>query len=394
MEKRSMNDRDRFLAISRFERKDDPFDFHQWIWSETIERWRGEGLAPEAHPLRVVSLGQDHPEYLPIQNMIRCARPYFNPPYLVSVVPPFPRELVRDEGATQVVRDEDGILCRVSVANPSVLPQYIEFPVRDRSSWNSYKKRLAPHTPERWPEGWDRIDLGLTMYEHDPGLQGRKWGDRDFPLGMTSLSLMGLPRNMMGLEAYSLALYDHRDLVEEIADHMLWWNMEMAKEVFAAGIIPDFCYLWEDICCKTGPLFSPRFMREIMVPRWRTFTDFLRSNGVPVILVDCDGNVEQFIPLVLEGGLNGLLPFEVAAGNDVREVRRRYGKNLVIFGGIDKRALAQGKAAIDEELESKVRPLLAEGGYFPMLDHYAPPDISFENYLYYKMKLKGMRGAG
>jgi uroporphyrinogen decarboxylase len=112
------------------------------------------------------------------------------------------------------------------------------------------------------------------------------------------------------------------------------------------------------------------------------------------MLVDCDGNVDQFIPLVLEGGLNGLLPFEVAAGSDVREVRRRYGKNLLIFGGIDKRALAQGKAAIDGELESKVRPLLAEGGYFPMLDHYAPPDISFENYLYYKMKLKSMRRAG
>jgi len=57
-----MNDRERFLAIAWFERKDDPFDFYQWIWSETIERWHGEGLAPEAHPLRVVSLGQDHPE--------------------------------------------------------------------------------------------------------------------------------------------------------------------------------------------------------------------------------------------------------------------------------------------------------------------------------------------
>ena len=385
-----MNDRERFLAIARFERKDDPFDFYQWIWSETIERWHGEGLAPEAHPLRVVSLGQDHPEYLPIQNMIRCARPYFNPPYLVSVVPPFPREIVREEGGTRVVREEDGILYRVSAANPSVLPQYLEYPVTDRRSWKEYSKRLDPHTPERWPEGWDRIDLRRTMYEHDPALQGRPWSDRDFPLGMSSLSLMGLPRNMMGLEAYSLALYDQRSLVEEIADHMLWWNMEMAKTVFAAGITPDFCYLWEDICCKTGPLFSPRVMREIMVPRWRIFTDFLRSHGVPVILVDCDGNVEQFIPLVLEGGLNGLLPFEVAAGNDVREVRRRYG-DLVIFGGIDKRALAKGKTAIDEELSTKVRPMLAEGGYFPMLDHYAPPDISFENYLYYKMKLKCMR---
>ena len=337
-----MNDRERFLKIAAFERPGDPYDFHQWIWMEAIERWQKEGLPPEAHPMRVVSLGQDHTEFLPILNMIRCARPVLQSPVLGFRGAARSRAGVRKEGAeTQVVRDEDGILYRVSLANPSVLPQYLEFPVRDKQSWDSYKKRLDPFTPERWPEGWDRIDLGSTMYEHDPALQGRPWSERDFPLGMSSLSLMGLPRNMMGLEAYSLALYDDRDLVEEIADHMLWWNTEIAKKVFAAGIVPDFCYLWEDICGRSGPLFSPKLMREIMVPRWRRFTDLLRANGVPVIFVDCDGNIEQFVPLVLEGGLNGLLPFEVAAGNDIFAVRKRYGKNLIIFGGIDKRALAQ-----------------------------------------------------
>jgi uroporphyrinogen decarboxylase len=231
------------------------------------------------------------------------------------------------------------------------------------------------------------------MYEHDPALQGRSWNDRDFPLGMASLSLMGLPRNFMGLEAYSIALHEDRGLVEDIADHMLWWNTEMARKVFSAGIRLDFCYLWEDICYKSGPLFSPRMMREIMVPRWRSFTDFLRANGVPVILVDCDGKVDEFIPLILEGGLNGILPFEVAAGNDILAARKRYGRDLILFGGVDKRALAAGKAAIDAELDRAVKPLLAQGGYFPMLDHYAPPDISFESYLYYKMRLKTLRTA-
>jgi hypothetical protein len=37
--------------------------------------------------------------------------------------------------------------------------------------------------------------------------------------------------------------------------------------------------------------------------------------------------------------------------------------------------------------------MLAQGGYFPMLDHYAPPDIPFEDYLYYKMKMKSLRTA-
>lgn len=388
-----MNDRERFLSIAGFQRPGDPYDFHQWIWLEAIERWRGEGLPVEANPLQVVSLGQDHTEYLPIYNTIRCGRPCFNPPYYVAIVPWFDRQVIRDEGETEVVRDEDGTVYRVSKSVPGVLPQYLEYPVHDRASWRKYQKLLDPHTSARWPAGWERIDLSRTTYQHDPLLQGRPWSERDFPLGMMSLSLMGLPRNMMGLEAYSLALYDDPSLVEEIADHMLNWNLEMASKVFAAGISLDFCYLWEDICYKTAPLFSPAIMRRILVPRWRKFTEFLRSHGVPVIVVDCDGNLDEFLPLAVESGINGVLPFEVAAGNDIHAARRKYGRNLILFGGIDKRALAEGPAAIDAELERVARPLLAQGGYFPILDHYAPPDISFENYLYYKVRLKSLRTA-
>ncbi len=388
-----MNDRERFLKIAGFQRTGDPYDFKMWIWTEAMDRWRTEGLAPEAHPLRVLSLGQDKTEYLPVLNMIRCARPFDNPPYYVSIVPWHSRTVLSEEKDTQVVRDEDGIVYRISKDNPSVLPQYLEFPVKDRASWNEYRKLLDPHTPGRWPAGWDRINLSNTLFDHDPALQGRPWDERDFPLGMSSLSLMGLPRNFVGLEGLSIMLYEDRTLVEDMAEHMLWWNLEMAKKVFAAGIHLDFVYLWEDICYKSGPLFSPKMMKEIMVPRWKKFTDFLRANGVPVILVDCDGNVDEFLPLILEGGLNALLPFEVAADNDIMAARKKYGRNLILIGGIDKRALAAGKAAIDKELDRVVKPLLAQGGYFPMLDHYAPPDISFENYLYYKMKLKSMRTA-
>jgi hypothetical protein len=82
----------------------------------------------------VVSLGQDHAEYLPIYNTIRCGRPWFNPPYYVCIVPWFERRILRDEGATELVRDEDGIVYRVSKSVPGVLPQYLEYPVPDRAT--------------------------------------------------------------------------------------------------------------------------------------------------------------------------------------------------------------------------------------------------------------------
>ena len=47
-----------------------------------------------------------------------------------------------------------------------------------------------------------------------------------------------------------------------------------------------------------------------------------------------------------------------------------------------KRVLATDYDAIDAHLES-LRPLMEQGGYIPSVDHLVPPDVSFDNFLYY-----------
>jgi uroporphyrinogen decarboxylase len=76
---------------------------------------------------------------------------------------------------------------------------------------------------------------------------------------------------------------------------------------------------------------------------------------------------------------------------DVLDVRRRYGRTLRIWGGVDKRSLARGPAAIDAEL-ARLKPLIAEGGYIPHIDHTCPPDISFSNYRYHLKRLATVCG--
>jgi uroporphyrinogen decarboxylase len=88
----------------------------------------------------------------------------------------------------------------------------------------------------------------------------------------------------------------------------------------------------------------------------------------------------------MDAGLNFLYPFEVQSGMDVLKVRKKYGRELRIWGGVDKRALAKGPAAIDAEL-FRLKPLINAGGYIPHTDHSCPPDISFANYCYYLKKL-------
>ena len=116
----------------------------------------------------------------------------------------------------------------------------------------------------------------------------------------------------------------------------------------------------------------------------------MKELGVKHFIVDTDGNFEVLIPLFIEGGVTGFYPFEVQAGMDIEKIRSMY-PQLVIFGGIDKMALSQDTDAIDHEV-AKVQRMLGKGGYLPYTDHMVPPEVSFENYKYFRSKLKKVIG--
>jgi len=66
---------------------------------------------------------------------------------------------------------------------------------------------------------------------------------------------------------------------------------------------------------------------------------------------------------------------------------------MAFWGGIDKREIAKGPEAIQQEVMKKIPQLVEKGGYIPTLDHTFPPDISYDNFRYY-MELKSKCLAG
>ena len=68
------------------------------------------------------------------------------------------------------------------------------------------------------------------------------------------------------------------------------------------------------------------------------------------------------------------------------EWRRRFGKTLRLWGGVDKRVLTQSREAIRTHLREFI-PLIEEGGFIPTVDHTVPPDVPWENFRYY-MEMK------
>lgn len=389
-----MTSLERFKQICRFERPNDPFFWGLASWNEALDRWAAEGMPVKSlatmKEVHMLLLGrQEQKEAIQPKGAIFGMGKCSNPPWVVAIDPLFERRVLAEEAEHVVEVDYDGTIVRRRISRDDTIPQILEYPVKDRAGWAEFKKRLDPFSPGRWPDGWETMSDGKLIWPIRPEQEGRHWRERDFPLGMNLLSVYGNPRNYMGLEGLSMALYDDPALVEEMMDWQAHLACEMAKKVFAAGVTLEWVWIWEDMCFNKGPLVSPQWVKRTMVPRYRKVVDLLRENGVEALVLDCDGNIEELLPIWVDCGINATYPLECAAGMDARRLRKKFGKDLILIGNIDKRALAKGKAEIDAELE-KVRELLLHGGYFPSVDHHIPPDVPYRNVVYMINEIRKM----
>ena len=356
-----MTDVQRFHACMAYQPVDHT-PFWDWgAWPETIERWQREGYQPE------------------INNPARLAdgRNFIGHWFFPN--PPFEPRVVSEDDHTIVYINYEGILMKERKDNPlSSMPQFLKFPVDTRQEFRQFwQERMRPDLEQRIGPGWQEKLRQLRVEPKPLGVISDRWG-----------GLFGPLRNLVGVQKLCMLFYDDPSFVEEMMEANAEFIMAMMAQILDVIEIDAFIF-WEDMAYKAGPLVSPRMARQYMLPRYRRVVDFLRGRGVKYIGLDSDGQIDLLIPVWLEAGLNFLYPFEVQAGMDVLAVRRKYGKELRIWGGVDKRALANGPAAIEAELR-RVQPLIQEGGYIPHTDHSCPPDISFENYGYYLRRLKAV----
>ena len=173
-------------------------------------------------------------------------------------------------------------------------------------------------------------------------------------------------------------------------EYMCRFNLRIIEKL-ASVISFDYANGWEDIAFKNGPLLSPAMFRRFLLPRYKRLAETLRRFGVDVIFTDCDGDINLLVEPWLEAGFNCMFPLEVACGTDPVALRARYGKQLLLIGGANKRKLIEGKRAIDEEMD-RLAPLVEEGGFIPHVDHRCPPDVTLENYQYYLARKRMILG--
>jgi len=387
--------RERFLKTLDFKKVDIPWvRAYAFIWPETSLLWRSQGYeGPELgwH-------GEGLPERFGLDKLLRVD-PWYGP------VPEFKLRVLEEDALTRTYVNHEGIVMREFKEHADTsMPQFVKFPVETAEEFEQFAaERLTLNREERFPEPWKEqvsrgelhgvagganIKAAAVKGETDGVGDGHPrlcWADR---WG----GFFGSLRNMLGLEGLCYAFYDNPALIERMMEERAESIIRITEETLKHTAIDVFWY-WEDMAYNNGPLVDPVLFRKHALKHYRRVNEWLRSRNIKHIGLDSDGDITGLIPVWLDAGINMLWPFEVQSGMDVVAVRKEYGHNLVLMGGIDKRVLKQGGKTMRREID-RVMPLVDDGGYIPEVDHSIPPDVSWPHFVDYIGYLKHRLGRG
>jgi uroporphyrinogen decarboxylase len=332
------------------EQPDEPLVL-QWMgYSKTVlERWHREGL-PE---------GISPEEYFGVSKLS----------VLPVTVHPYPvrQDIVVEKSDThRVIVDNRDRKLRFFESAPHGVPEFLESPVKCRDDWERYRERINPGCDARFEE----------LREKHGQLK-----DNGLPLCLCLRGCWEI-RYFLGLTEALYMLHDDPEFIKEMLDFWFQHQWEILDRVCEI-VVPDLVAMWEDIAYKTGPFFSPEMYERYFAGYHRGTAERLKAHGIRHFLIDCDGNIDVLLPLFMDNGITGVFPLECQAGSDPVKYRALYGKDVQFVGGIDKRALYDGKEPVRREVDRKISALASEAGFLPSLDHAVPLEVSLDTFGFY-----------
>jgi uroporphyrinogen decarboxylase len=362
-----MTDRERFNRQMHYQSVDRSFNMEFGYWDENFTQW-------DIFTDNGVTSNEEADRFFAFDRIEVISGPTFMSPPIVQ------KEIeIRDN--KRIIINEDGLLAEIPLeGGGSSIPHFLKSSITTPEDWKKVKEE---HFDLKHPSR--TIDI--------PALKARYPDDehRDFPLGVYCGSMIGKIRDMLTFEGLAYALYDYPEMVEDMIETAC-----QAVELVLDQLLPhfkfDFASGWEDICFNHGPIVSPDFFREVIVPRYKRINKKIKEHNIDIWYTDCDGDVRPILSFFLESGINCLFPYEVNSCAHPCTLLDQYEGKLRIMGGVDKMCLREGPEAIKKYLGS-LEKHVARGGYIPFCDHRCPPDVKPVDYLYYldlKEKMFGM----
>lgn len=337
---------------------------------KTLKRWHEEGLPEHVDPMQYCcdKLNLDFDEVS--QAFPRNLHVEFN------MLPKFEEKVLEHKNGHYIVQDWMGNITEISDeydvtyirnAKDFVTRKWHKFPVENWEDWEKMKERYNPDNEERFSQ---RFMDSLEKHK-----------SRKYPIGIHFSGPFWIMREWAGFEPLCMMFIENEDLIRDMCEFWKTFVTKMLEKIFTL-IDVDYIHASEDMAYKEKPMISPEMTEEFLMPCYDEWIRVAKQNGCRLFGIDSDGRIDKLIPVWINHEVNFCDPIEVAAGNDLIEMRKSFSQKMAYRGGVDKRCIAKGGKVIEDEVY-RVCSILDGGGFIPSCDHGVPHDISLKNFVYY-----------
>lgn len=195
------------------------------------------------------------------------------------------------------------------------------------------------------PEDVWNLDVGALSYEdllvpvpHSCQAEDIKARERAigevgmyYPLFYTTLFMWGV--EVLGWEVFMIAAAQEPD---RFHDHFLLPCVAKSKAIvteMAGASDRPFVFVHDDLADAKGPVFQPRWYQDYIFPHYPEIWSEAKRMGKKVIFVT-DGNIEAFLPQLIDAGVDGLMFENPAVSLDA--VIEHFGQpGRFLIGGIE-----------------------------------------------------------
>jgi uroporphyrinogen decarboxylase len=140
---------------------------------------------------------------------------------------------------------------------------------------------------------------------------------------------------LRGLENLFVDMIERPEVLETIIDRTLQFWLEWFRLFLdEAGDVVDVIMIGDDLAGQKGPLFSPAIYRSIVKPRQKRLVRYIKSRTKAKIWYHSCGSVLQYIPDLIDNGVDALNPVQLSArGMDPGELKKVFGEKICFWGG-------------------------------------------------------------
>lgn len=166
------------------------------------------------------------------------------------------------------------------------------------------------------------------------------------------------------------------------------FNLASAQEFLKRGV--DSIQFPDDLGFNSGLFFSPTLYQHYFYSWHKRMADFCHQYGA-YCHMHSHGNINEILPLIVEAGIDILDPLGPSDNIDLREVKKKYGDKITLFGGISKYIGKMDKQEIDNHLREVVK-INRKGGRFILgSEGGIPSDMNEDRFKFYMEKSKKHR---